>query len=159
MAWGIAMPTLEGTILITGLPPNSGINISLCFFAVDDIISTPPYGGDPPTEAATDCEKIVHQVDLDRESNDASFAHSFAVERPVGYYYLQVRVLLFRTTRQGMVLAHAEQFFFANRPIPITQSQEDQLSLPISWPNDQPEVLHLYGSVSPQNNRPWWKFW
>ena len=79
-----------------------------------------PYGGDPPAEAVTDCHEVANQVDLHTESSQAAYDLPFAVERPAGFYYLQVRAILFRT-QAGKVFAQAEQFFFARRPLPLTE--------------------------------------
>src|ERR1700687_1905593 len=122
------MAKLEGTILITGLPPHRGLIGNLCFFVVVSADSPPPYNGDPPAEAATDCEKVFEQVDLDKESQATTFEHHFRVEHSPGYHYVQLRVILFRT-RNGKVFAQAEQFFFAQRPLDIAKKPEGNVTL------------------------------
>src|SRR5689334_1550695 len=113
------MAKLEGTIAVTGLPPHRGLIVSLCFFPVAAADTLPPYGGDPPAEAVTDCHGVFNQVDLDTELSQSVWNLSFVVERPPGFYYLQVRAILFRT-QAGKVFAQAEQFFFTRRPLPLT---------------------------------------
>ena len=98
------MPKLEGTISMSRLPPKRGLIVNLCFFAVAGPDAPAPYGGDPPAEAATDCDKVFEQVDLQKES-------------------------------------------------------QENVTLPVEWPQIPLEDLHHYGTVSPQNKRPWWKFW
>src|SRR5690348_8313824 len=112
------MSRLESTIAINGLPPHRGLIVNLCFFAVGGPDAPAPYGGDPPAEAATDCDKVFKQVDLDTESRETMFEHHFGIERAPGYYYVQLRVILFRV-RDGKVFAQAEQFFFRHAPIHI----------------------------------------
>ena len=58
-----------------------------------------PYGGDPPAEAVTDSHEVAKQVDLYTESSRPEYDLPFAVERPAGFYYLQVRAILFRSRR------------------------------------------------------------
>jgi hypothetical protein len=149
------MAQLAGTISMTGLPPQRGLIINLCFFPIDDIGSPVPFDGDPPPEAITDCEKLYESVNLDNESRHESFEHSFVIERPAGYYYVQLRVIMFRTRS----FAQTEQFFFARRPVHISSEPEGHFTLPISWPTEPLEALHHYGGFAPTNKRPWWRFW
>lgn len=152
------MAKLEGTVALTGLPHHRGLIVSLCFYRVEAAAAPAPHGGDPPAEAATDCHEIAKQVDLDTESERAAYDLPFGVERPAGFYYLQVRAILFRT-RAGKVFAQAEQFFFGRRPVHVAPEAGDPLTLPVAWPTEALEELHHYGTVSPQSKRPWWRFW
>jgi hypothetical protein len=149
---------LEGTISITSLPPHRGIIVNLCFFAVPEPDAPVPFNGDPPAEAATDCEKVLEQVDLETESQVATREFPCRVERPPGYYFVQVRVILFRM-KAGKVFAQAEQFFFARRPVQISAESASTVTLPVSWPVEPLEELHHYGTIKPQAKRPWWRFW
>src|SRR5205807_1493132 len=99
-----AMARMKGTISITGLPPHRGLIVNLCFFAVAGPDVPAPYNGDPPAKAATDCDKVFEQVDLDKESQETAFQHDFDIERSPGYYYVQLRVILFQN-RDGKVFA------------------------------------------------------
>ncbi|MGL4422701.1 MAG: hypothetical protein ACRCZF_18675, partial [Gemmataceae bacterium] len=149
---------LQGTIAVAGLPPHGGLIVSLCFYRVVAADIPAPYGGDPPAEAATDCHEAVKRVDLDAESSQSTYELPFNVERPDGFYYLQVRAILFRV-QVGKVLAHAEQFFFGQRPVQVVPGSEVAITLPVSWPALPVEELHHYGTVLPQCKRPWWRFW
>ena len=51
-----------------GLFPHRGLTVNRCFFAVSDPDAAAPHDGDPPAEAATDCDKFFEQVELDKES-------------------------------------------------------------------------------------------
>src|SRR2546421_6022721 len=104
------MARLEGTISMTGLPPHRGLILNVCFFSVDGPGAPVPYDGDPPAEAATDCDKVFEQVDLNNESQQEILEHHFGVERALGYYYVQVR------------------------PIHIGAEAEAPISFPIAWP-------------------------
>jgi hypothetical protein len=152
------MAKLEGTISITGLPPHRGLIVDLCFFAVAGPEVPAPHNGDPPADAITDCDKVFEQVDLEKESQETTFEHSFGVERSSGYYYVQLRVILFRV-RAGKVFAQAEQFCFARRPVQVTAEPEGTVTFPVSWPTEPLEELQHYGTVSPRTKRPWWRFW
>ena len=143
------MGQLAGTISITGLPPHRGLIANICFFAVPGLDAPTPHNGDPPAAAATDCDKILEQVDLNKESNQTTFEYQFSVERAPGYYYLQLRVILFRG-RSGKMFAQAEQFFFARRPVRISAEAQGNVTLPVSWPAEPLEELHYYGTVRPQ---------
>ena len=106
----------------------------------------------------TDCHEVARQLDLHTESSQPAYDLPFAVERPAGFYYLQVRAILFRT-QAGKVFAQAEQFFVGRRPAHVAPEPEGTLTLPVSWPAQPLEELHHYGTVSPQPKRPWWRFW
>jgi hypothetical protein len=152
------MGRLDGTISLTGLPPHRGLILNLCLFPVSGPDTPAPPGGDPPADAAIDCHKVVEQVDLNVESQRAEFDEPFSLERQPGFYYVQVRAILFRS-RDGSVFAQAEQFFFARGPVRIGPISEGRITLPVSWPIEPLEGLHHYGTVSPQSTRPWWRFW
>lgn len=124
------MAKLEGTLSVAGLPPHRGLIVSLCFFRVAAATDPAPYGGDPPAEAVTDSQEVFKQVDLNSESSRTAYDLPFAIERPDGFYYLQVRAILFRT-EAGKVFAQAEQFFFARRPLPLTEVPFGHVSLPV----------------------------
>jgi hypothetical protein len=143
------MARFEGTIAVAGLPPHRGLIVSLCFFRVGAAADPAPYGGDPPGEAVTDCHEVFKQVDLNTESPQAAYDLALAVERPAGIYYLQVRAILFRT-QADKVFAQAEQFFFARRPLPLTEQPLGQVTLPVQWPQIPLEELGSYGVVEPR---------
>lgn len=143
------MDRLDGTVSITGLPPHRGLILSVCFYRALTADAPPPHGGDPPAEAATDCHQVVKQVDLDRESSQAAYELPFSAQRSAGYYYLQVRAILFRT-QGGKVFAQAEQFFYGRRPVEIPQRAAERLILPVSWPATPLDELHHYGTLEPR---------
>src|SRR5438552_86227 len=125
------MDTLDGTISITGLPPHRGLIVNLCFYEVSGPDVPAPHGGDPPTEAAPDFHlKVAEHVHLHEESLETTFEQAFRLEHRPGYYYVQVRVILFRE-RSGSIFAQAEQFFFARRPVWITAEPEGHFTFPV----------------------------
>lgn len=87
------MAKLEGTLAVAGLPPHRGLIVSLCFFRVESATDPAPYGGDPPAASVTDCHEVYKQVDLSAESSRTRYDLSFAIERPAGFYYLQVQAI------------------------------------------------------------------
>jgi hypothetical protein len=143
------MAKLEGTLSVAGLPPHRGLIVSLCFFRVAAASDPAPHGGDPPAEAVTDSHEVFKQVDLNAVSSRTAYDLPFAVERPEGFYYLQVRAILFRT-EAGKVFAQAEQFFFARRPLPLTGEPLGHVTLPVRWPQIALEELGTYGVVQPR---------
>jgi hypothetical protein len=143
------MGRLNGAVSITGLPAHRGMILSVCFYRVESADAPVPYAGDPPPEAATDCHEVAKQVDLDTESQQAAYELPFSVERPPGYYYLQVRAILFRT-QGSKVFAQAEQFFYSRRPVEIPQVAEGRLTLPVSWPTQSLEELYHYRTMHPR---------
>ena len=143
------MAKLEGSIAIVGLPPHRGLIVTLCFFPVESADAPAPYGGDPPGEAATDTHEVANQVDLHTESSQSAYDLPFVADRPDGLYYLQVRTVLFRT-RAAKVFAQAEQFFFARRPLLLSQEPLGHVTLPVKWPGIPLEDLGTYGVVKPQ---------
>src|SRR5262245_59316383 len=146
---GRTMSTLDGTLSLSGLPPHRGLILKLCFYSVPSADAPAPYAGNPPAEAATDCHEFYNQVDLHTELTQSAYELPFHIERPPGYYYLQVRAILFRN-QGGKVFAHAEQFFYSRRPVAIPQAVEGHLTLPVSWPTESLDELHHHGTVHPR---------
>jgi len=87
-------------------------------------------------------------VDLSTESSRSSYDLPFAVSRPSGFYYLQVRATLFRS-QSGKAFAQVEQFFFARRTLPLTEAPLGEVTLPVRWPRKPLEDLETYGVVKP----------
>ncbi len=127
------MAKLEGTIAVASLPPHRGLIVKLCFFPVESSDALAPYDGDPPAEVVTDCHEVAKQVGLHTESSQSGYDLPFVVERPSGFYYLQVRVILFRI-QAGKVFEQTEQFFFPRGPLSISEEPLGQVTLPVQWP-------------------------
>jgi hypothetical protein len=144
------MGKLEGTVSISNLPPHRGLIVNLCFYGVDGPEAPAPHGGDPPAEAATDCQKIAEDVHPERESREATFERPFRIEHAIGWYYVQLRVILFRE-KDGANFAQVEPFFFSRRPLPIADEVLGQVELPVSWPAIPLEQLHHYGTLTPRS--------
>jgi hypothetical protein len=147
------MGTLNGTIAMTGLPAHLGMIVDFCFYAVSAADAPAPYDGDPPAEAATDCQQVIKDVELNAESQHTSRDLAFCAERPAGFYYVGVRVVLFRKDG-NKVFAQVEQFFFARRPLPMPDEGEILVTFPVTWPALPLEQLHHYGTISPQRPAP-----
>ncbi len=143
------MAKLEGTIAVAGLPPHRGLIVNLCFFPVGAADAAAPYGGEPPAEAVTDSHEVAKKVDLHSESSQSAYDLPFVVERPAGFYYLQVRAILLRL-QAGKVFAQAEQFFFARRPLSLTEEPLGHVTLPVRWPQIPLAELGTYGVVEPR---------
>lgn len=146
------MAKLEGTITFTGLPPRRGLIVNLCFFAVAGPHAPVPYNGDPPVAAVTDCDTVFDQVHLKKETQDSTFQCPFTVERSRGYYFVQIRAILFRLNGEKLI-AQAEQFFFSRRPVEFAATLEGNVTFPVTWPDIPLEELNHYGTVTPQAKR------
>ncbi len=144
------MPTLDGTVALAGLPPHRGLIVNLCFFPVASADSPAPFGGDPPTESVTDCERVIEQADFNSEVDQPAYDLPFTIERPVGFYYLQVRVILFRA-QAGKMFAQVEPYFFARRPLPLTDPPPGRVTLPVQWPQIPLEELGTDGFIEPRH--------
>jgi hypothetical protein len=97
----------------------------------------------------TDSHPVYKQVDLHTEMTQTAYDLPFTVERPVGFYCLQVRAILFRS-QEGQVFAQTEQFFFARRPLPLTEGALGPVTLPVRWPDIPLEELGTYGTIEPR---------
>ena len=139
------MGNVVGKVVVTNLPPRRGVIVSLAFFRVPDAGSPAPHGGEPTSEQVTDEAQLLNDVHLEREKTDASVEQEFDVDRPAGFYYLQVRVILFRA-QAGKTFAQAEQFFFGKRPLPVPC---EGVTLPVAWPDLPLDDLHHHGTVRP----------
>jgi hypothetical protein len=118
----------------------------VCLYRVADENSPAPFDGDPPAEAAVDCEEVHHEVDLDRETLDSDRTLQFGFVRERGHYYVQTRVILFRGQGAKM-FAQTEQFFYSRRPIQVPLA--GTITLPATWPAVELDDLHHYGTVRP----------
>jgi hypothetical protein len=143
------MVRLSGRVSIADLPPHRGIVLNLCLFKVSGTNAKPPFGSDPPAEAVTDCHKVAESLHINEESKQPSFEQTFAIKHSPGYYYLQVRALLFRE-REGSLFCQAEQFFFSKKPVWIFHEAEEETVLSIAWPKRALEELHYYGTMTPK---------
>jgi hypothetical protein len=140
---------LDGTISLTNLPPHRGLIINLCLYEVSDADVPAPHGGEPPSDMATDCSEVVENVHLEKESQRSAIEQTFSIEHLPGYYYAQIRAILF-LEQAGAVLAQAEQFFFGRRPVRIEGDKGNPITFQISWPKKAIEKLHRYGTINPQ---------
>jgi hypothetical protein len=93
----------------------------------------------------TDQAQILNDVHLEQARADTSVERAFELDRPDGFYYLQVRVILFRA-QGGKTSAQAEQFFFGKRCLVVPC---DGVTLPVVWPEIPLEDLRHYGTVRP----------
>jgi hypothetical protein len=89
--------------------------------------------------------EVVKDVHLEQGRTETSVEQDFEVDRPDGFYYLQVRAILFRT-QGGKTFAQAEQFFFRRRSLVVPC---EGVTLPVVWPDISLEDLHHYGTVRP----------
>jgi hypothetical protein len=143
--------TLSGQIVLSNLPPHFGLSVSLAFLAVADANKPQPFDGDPPVGAIMDCPNVFEEVDLNVERFDESRLVPYQLERPSGYYYLQVRALPYRK-ENGRLFAQKEDFFFGQRPLPLLHDL-DSVTLPMEWPSIALDQLGTYGTITPQNSR------
>ena len=141
------MKTLSGKIALHNLPPHRGLSVNVAFFAVQDQNAPKPFEGDPPAEAIKDIESVFEAVDLAREITASTRDIPFSVSRPPGYYYIQLRFILYRI-QDGKAYAQAEQFFFGKRTLPLFQDISG-ITLPVEWPSIPLSELGTYGTIHP----------
>lgn len=143
--------TFAGVVEIDKLPSHFGLTVRLAFFPVSRADSPPPYDGDPPTDAVTDCVELYNEFDLETAIHESTRTIPFSLEHPAGHYYLQLRTLLYRK-QNGKVFAQAEQFFFGHRPLALLDDLPS-VKLPVEWPSIPLDGLGHYGTVEPQDGR------
>jgi hypothetical protein len=152
------MATLEGTVSIGGMPPHRGALVDLAFFRVAAADADPPYGGEPPAEACGDAVEVCAEGLADADGRETTREWPFEATRTPGYYYVQLRVVLYREHR-GNMYAQSEQFFFRRRPVHVPEEGLAGITFPVVWPPEPIDELHQYGTVHPERPRPWWRFW
>lgn len=145
--------TFTGAVELSHLPVHRGLSLDIAFFAVPRADAPVPYDADPPGDAVTDCHKIYANVDLHAESLDTPANIPFSIPHPSGFFYIQVRAVLYRF-HNGKHFAQAEQFFFARCPLPLTPDLPP-VALPVEWPDIPIEELGYYGTVKPKRKWPW----
>jgi len=134
--------TLKGEVLLRGLPPHKMYCVTVILFPVASASSPVPFDGDPPTDSWTD-EVSVKETD---EPDDKPLY--FCVERTAGHYYLGVSAIAF-LERNGEWFAQVERFFPMTSPCEIPAGGEQQIQLPVSWPDIPFDEAHTYGVVHP----------
>ena len=149
--------TLEGAVEPSHLPVARGLSLDIAFFRVPTVDTLPPFDGDPPGDAVTDCHTIFSHVDLNVESIDIPSLIPFSVPRESGVYFLQLRATLYRFAN-GKHFAQAEQFFFTRRPLELTPDLPT-ITLPMEWPDIPLEDLGVYGTIKPKRKWPWPLTW
>ena len=141
------MKTLAGKIALHNLPPHRGLSVNIAFFPVQDDKAPKPFGGDPPGDAIKDTETVFEAVDLANEITVSTRDIPFSLSRPPGYYYIQLRFILYRI-QDGKAYAQAEQFFFGKRTLPLFDNISG-ITLPVEWPPIPLKELGAYGTIQP----------
>ena len=149
--------TFDGAIEHSNLPPARGLTLDVAFFRVPTADTPPPFDGNPPGDAVTDCHTVYKQVDLDTDSIDIPELLPFSIPREPGIYYLQLRAMLCRF-HNGKHFAQTEQFFFTRQPLEISP-ELPSVTLPMEWPDIPLEDLGVYGTVKPKRKLPWPLTW
>lgn len=145
----MAMNSLHGKVTVSNLPPHLGISATIAFFPVEKESSEAPYDGNPPGDLIKDFQEISDVVKFEGVIKDASREFAFSLQRPSGYYYLQLRFILYRVDK-GKVYAQVEQFFFRRRPVALFEDIFE-VNLPVKWPSIPLDELETYGTVKPKN--------
>lgn len=140
------MGRVDGMVLLTGLPPHRGLMMHLHFYRVESAMAPPPYDGEVPAEAAVEGHEIITRIHLDTEVQKTSDEVSFRVELPAGFYYPEVRAILFRSGIPS-VFAQSEGVFYRRRPLEVPEQGVIQIRLPVAWPQVPMDELHYYGTI------------
>jgi hypothetical protein len=106
-----------------------------------------PFSGDPPPKARRDVEELKQAIHFEREDASGVIQESFRLRRPVGWYYLQLSVILYRQ-QNDKTYAQLERFFFRKRPVEVLAAGQS-IILPVSWPAIPIEELDHYGTMKP----------
>ena len=142
---------IGGTVVVHGLPPHKMYSASVTFIPVSSSSAPPPFGGNPPARQYNDDVSVKEAEEPDDK------LLRFRVQRPVGYYYLQVSVIAY-LKRDGKNFAQVERFFPMSRPCQIQLASEQWVELTVEWPDIPFQELETYGVFYPRNR---WKrmFW
>ncbi len=147
MGWFHQEKTITGNVVIEDVPHNYGMIVSLAFFPVKRKDDPPPHGTYPEEQYIKDTYEIMDTVNLDRERTEHQNVIPYTFTKKPGYYYVQIRAILFRKNSNN-VFAQTEQFFFEKRPLEITDHITN-LELPVRWPSIPLEQLGSYGVIQP----------
>jgi len=150
-------PNFEGVVEHSNLPVARGLQLFIAFFHVPTTDTPPPFDGEPPGTAVTDCHKFYEQVDLNVEAIDIPNLIPFSIPRAPGVYYLQLRAILYRF-HNGQQFAQHEEFFFTRRPVDL-RTEILTVTLPLEWPEIPLEDLGVYGTHKPKRKWPWPLTW
>ncbi len=92
---------------------------------------------------------MIEHVHLHEESREPQVELPSDLEHKAGYYYVEVRVVLFRE-HEGRILAQLKPFFFRRRPVVIGPESPGQVTFPVAWPEIPLEELRHYRTFSPK---------
>jgi hypothetical protein len=138
---------LTGTVKIADVPPFLGHSMSLLLFGVSGPNMPPPFTDVAPPEARKGEANLGQETHFDREDTTGSLESIFQLNRPAGWYYLQLNVILYRKEGAKMY-AQVERFPFIKRPVEFPPDGQS-IVLPVSWPAIPVEELGYYGTMKP----------
>jgi hypothetical protein len=78
------MAKLEGKIAVSGLPPHCGMIVSMYLFPVRSADAPVPFGGDPTSEAVTDCHEVTKHAELQTDSSRPAYELPFRDRCSIG---------------------------------------------------------------------------
>ncbi len=93
------------------------------------------------------CDEGLGNADLRQTARQ----WQFDAARVPGYYFVQLRVILYRVYREK-TYAQVEQFFFRRRPMHISAEGLKGITFPVSWPKEAIDELIHYGTVHPSGS-------
>jgi len=142
------MAKVTGSVSVADLPPHLGIMASLCFFEVSGPEDARPDPESLPPEESDDVHLLAKEVDLEKTARRVAFIKPFEIEHKPGFFYIQLRVVLFRDSGKGVV-AQVEPFFFNRRPLHVEESPQPPVLFSVSWPPTPLDRLHRHGRIRP----------
>jgi hypothetical protein len=134
--------TINGEIVLHGLPAHKMFNVTVTFFSVDTNSTPPPFNGDPPVESWTDTSSVKETEDPDDKPL------RFSVRHVTGHYYIGVSVIAF-IERDGKMFAQVERFFPMTQACEITAGARREIQLVVNWPDIPFDLLGSYGTIHP----------
>lgn len=133
---------LSGTIHLHDMPEVIDVAVNLNLFRTPSPQAPPPFEGQPPPEYYLDS--------LEVKGFDQQCPLEFRLQRPEGYYHLDVGVMALRRAGNGSLFCQIEHRFPLPRPVQIAENQPQQeVTLDLFWPDMPLEELGHYGTVDP----------
>jgi len=134
--------TINGKIVLRGLPAHKMFSVTTTFFPVAASSTPPPFNSDPPVESWTDNASVKEA----EEPDDKPLR--FSVQRAAGHYYIGVSVIAF-IERDGKMFAQVERFFPMPQACEIGAGTQSEIQLVVNWPDIPFDQLHSYGTIRP----------
>jgi hypothetical protein len=130
-----------GSVSLRDLPTHHSFIAFLAFTKVSSRDS--PFPRDDPGAPFHKCDFVVP---IKSAGDPESLPLRFRVEKPVGYYYLVLRVTMAREIR-GKLGFQIENFLLGTGPVELPRDGTVTLNGSVTWPSIADDDLHEYGRL------------